>query len=515
MTSVGIDVGTTNVKVVLVDGGGVTLAAAARPLAMDRAGQVAEQDAVALWDAVVGALGEVRAAAGDAAMAGATAVGLCAQYSSIVPVDAEGAPLAPMRLYLDQRGTGHCFDILGRHEDAFMTWIERHPIPPVGGGLALGHVLGFQLDEPELHARTAAYLEPVDYVAARLTGTIAATQVSQFAGQLVDNRETDRRAYDDDLVAMSGVDPTRLPPLIGSAEVVGGIRAEVAAATGLPEGVPVVAGMTDTHAYALALGAGAPGRVGIAIGTTGVVVATVPAMAVDLDHEVLAMPGIRPGEHLVWAENGLAGRAVEHVLDRFVHASDALGDHAVADPFAGFDEALRGTGAGANGVRFLPWLSGSLAPQADPSQRGGFIGLSLDATRADLVRAAAEGVAHNLRWLLGPVAEFTGDPITEVVLAGGAARSPGWCQILADILGVPLRTLADPGHAGSRAVAGWASAVAGGALPDRATEPGLGSAWGERYEPDAGVADVHEEAHGQFVAAFEALRPLRLGGSNR
>ena len=277
--------------------------------------------------------------------------------------------------------------------------------------------------------------------------------------------------------------------------------------------------MTDSHAAALATGASTPGRVGIAIGTTAVVLATTDRLHVDVDHEVLAMAGIRPGEYLVWAENGLAGRVVEHVLERFVHACDQLGDHAADDPFEGFEAALAASPPGARGVRFLPWLSGSMAPQADGAMRGGFVGVSLHTERIDLVRAAVEGVAHNLRWLLGPVEAFSGDHAVEVVLAGGAARSPGWCQILADVLDRPIRTLADPGHAGARAAAAWAArAVHGGAdsiagleAEAEAVAPGGGSTWADRYEPDPTNRRVHDAAHAQFLAVFDALRPLRLG----
>lgn len=511
MDTIGIDVGSSNVKAVLLAPDGSCRATASRGLRWHREGDVAEQDAHDQWAAVIDALADLAAGAGPRGLTDVGAIGLCGQYSSIVPVDADLEPLAPMRLYLDTRGTGHCFEIMERSPDAFMTWIERHPVPPVGGGLALGHILAFQLDEPEVHARTHVYLEPVDYVSARLTGVVSATQVSMFASQLIDNRELGRTQYDPDLVAMAGVDPSRLPPLVATDAVVGTVRPEVAAATGVPATAVVVAGMTDSHAAALATGADHAGRVGIAIGTTSVVLAAATAMSVDLDHEVLAMPGVAPDAYLVWAENGLAGRAVEHVLERFVHASDALGDHGATDPFVGFEDAIAASPPGARGVRFLPWLSGSLAPYADPNARGGFVGVSLDTERVDLVRAAAEGVAHNLRALLAPVEAFTGEAAEGVVLTGGAARSSAWSQVLADVLQRRVRTIAEPGHAGARAVSTWAGAVATGTTPDPGDGPGLGSGWGERFEPDPASAAVHDAAHRQFIATFDALRPLAFG----
>ncbi len=549
MDTIGIDVGSTNVKAVLVDAAGITLARTSRAMGWEPVGEVAELDAEELWQAVLGAL-SVLGAEAPAGLGGVGAVGVCGQYSSIVPVDRHNRPVSPMRLYLDQRGTRHCQAIYARHPDALATWMERHPVPPLGGGLALGHLLAFQIDHPDVHEATATYLEPVDYVTARLTGRATATQGSMFASQLVDNRTLGRLDYDPELVAMAQVDPSRLPPLVAADEVVGDVSTTVATGAGLPPGVAVLAGMTDTHAAALATGAAEPGRVGVAIGTTAVVLDTTDRLHADFDHEVLAMAGVRPDEYLVWAENGLAGRAVEHVLDRFVHADDALGEHGVTDPFGGFEGALSSSPVGSGGVRFLPWLSGSMAPQADGAMRGAFVGISLHTERVDLVRATVEGVAHNLRWLLGPVEAFSGHRAEEVVLVGGAARSPAWSQVLADVLARPVRTVTEPGHACARAMATWAAHLApglgpggaagggppgagqagtesvGGSSLGRRTEvardrtastvgpvdgPGLGSRWGERYDPDPSAVPVHDATHVQFTAAFDALRPLRLG----
>ncbi len=525
--SIGIDIGSTNIKVVLLDGDLAVRASAERPLFSHQSGDVAEQDAGFLWEAVVDALRALGGQAGAGGLGDVATIGLCGQYSSIVPVDEAGRPLAPLRLYLDRRGTDHCLELLGA-DGAFEAWIERHPIPPVGGGLALGHLLAFQLDHPELHERTATYLEPVDYVTTRLTGRATATQGSMFASQLVDNRTLGATAYDPDLLRRSGVDPSRLPPLVRPDEVVGTVLAEVAAATGLPTTAQVRAGMTDSQAAALATGARSSGSVGIAIGTTSVVLATTPTLGLDLDHEVLSMPGVMADRYLVWAENGLAGRAVETVLSRLVHPDDALGDHGVADPFQGFESALAASPPGAGGVVFLPWLAGSLAPQADPSVRGGFLGVSLETNRVDLVRAAVEGVAHNLRWLLGPVESFTGTTFDEAVLVGGAARSPGWTQVLADVLERPVRTVVDPGRAGARAVAAWSvdpdSASTASASTDArepassassassgSRGPSPASRWDRHHEPDPTASEVHAATHQRFVDAFAALRPLRLG----
>src|SRR5436853_2919885 len=164
--ALGVDVGTTNLKVALVRDDATVIGAAQRALTVERGPDTAEQDADAMWDQLVSAVREVTASHPDAA-AEVVAMSVCSQYSSIVPVDAQGEPVAPMLMCQDQRGTDHSFDIMSRDEGAFMTFLERHGIPPIGSGLSLGHILHSQIDRPAVHAATSAYLEAMDYVTAR------------------------------------------------------------------------------------------------------------------------------------------------------------------------------------------------------------------------------------------------------------------------------------------------------------------------------------------------------------
>jgi len=476
-SALGIDVGSTNVKVARVDEAGARRASTNRPLVTRRDGDVVEQDADALWAAVADAVAEV-------ADSSVRAIGVCSQYSSIVPVDAALAPVAPMAMYDDQRGTDHCWAIMAEHSDAFERFIEVHGIPPIGSGLSLGHLLHFQRDRPEVHAVTAHYLEAMDLVVARLTGRAVGTQNTQFTAQLCDNRSVGGTAYDDELLRLAGVDRDRLPELVGVDAVVGTVLPEVAGPLGLPAGVEVRAGMNDSAAGALAGGVFGTGRGGLYMGTTAVLLDTVADKRIDLDAELVSMPSAVPGRYLAWAENGMAGKAVEHGM--------ALLDHS----FAHLEAALDASGPGAGGVLFLPWLVGSIAPSADRKARGGFLNVSLDTTREDLVRALVEGTAHNLAWLLPEVERFTGQTLDELVFFGGTARSAGWAQTLADVLGRPVSTLADPEVAVAVAVARHAQ----GADPEAA--PAVAAV----HEPMA-----HEQyavAQEQFQVAFAALRPL-------
>ncbi len=493
-TALGIDVGTTNVKAALVRIDGTVHATASRNLVADVEGDRSELDADAQWHAIVDAVRECGAAAPGAA-AEVVAVGVDSQYSSIVPVDAEGRPVAPMRLWSDRRGTERSFAILAAHEDAFMGFIERHGIPPVGGGLSLGHVLHLQHDCPDVHAATTAYLEPMDAVNARLTGRLAANQATQFMSQLIDNRSLGQTAYDEVLVGWAGVDATRLPPLLSLDEPIGVLRPEVAERLGLPASALVHAGVNDTQAGSVATDAHRHGRAGLSIGTTSVLVDAIDTKEVDLEHEVLSCPGCFTDRYLVFAENGLGGRPLEHVL---VDVVDTGG-------FDTLDQVLDRVPAGSGGVLFLPWLGGSMAPATDRDMRGGYVNMGLGTRREELVRATCEGVAHNLAWLLPHVEALTGVRIEELAFVGGAARSAGWAQIVADVLDRPVVVPDRPEVAIARATALLALHRHG--LLDRDDLSRLAST-GSSREPDTAHRDVYARHQPQFEAAFEALRPI-------
>jgi xylulokinase len=231
---------------------------------------------------------------------------------------------------------------------------------------------------------------------------------------------------------------------------------------------------------------------------------TVDEFGVDLERQLMSMPAPIPGRYLAWAENGISGKAVEHVLEHVVYAADELGDHVTSDNFAALDAVLDAVPPGSNGVLFLPWLAGSMAPNPHDDTRGGFLNLSLDTRRRDLVRALVEGTAHNLASLVPAVEQFSGHHIDDVAFFGGAARSRGWAQVLADVLGRPVSALAEPDRAVARAV-GLVALSRHGDL-DRDVEEFIEVA--ATFEPRPALRARYDALHQQFEAAFDALRPV-------
>jgi xylulokinase len=216
-----------------------------------------------------------------------------------------------------------------------------------------------------------------------------------------------------------------------------------------------------------------------------VLVDRVADFRVDLEHQIMSMPGPVPDRYLVMAENGLGGRIIERVL------LDMLtGD------FGELDSALHATEPGAGGAMMLPFLGGANAPQGNSAVRGSFINMSLATTRADLVRASVEGVAHNLNWLKPHVETFSGQKIDEITFMGGAARSEPWAQILADVLGCAVSPLANPELGAARAMALTALGVE---RPPATTA---------RHEPDPDRHAFYAARQTQFEAAYAALLPI-------
>ncbi len=214
-----------------------------------------------------------------------------------------------------------------------MTFVERHGIPPVGGGLSLAHILYVQHDRPDVHERTAAYVESMDYVTARLTGRITATQHSTFMYQLCDNRSLDPPAYDEELVRLAGVDATRLPPLVAIDTTVGTLRPDDRARSSRsPRPRRCTRARTTPPPRpwrpvpSRRAGPGSPSAPRVCSSTR-----STPSASTSITRSSRC-PRRTRDRYVVCAENGLGGKLLEHVLRELVYAVDELGDHRGGGP---------------------------------------------------------------------------------------------------------------------------------------------------------------------------------------
>ena len=460
MNALAIDLGTTAAKVsVISDTGAILGSGIAGVTTVFASGGHAEQDAEAVWQAVLSAACQALHGAGPKSVAEVKVVCATSQWSSIVPVNANGLPVGPMMTWMDHRGGRYQKALTagpsGSEADAHAAqahWAAVHGLHP---STSLGHMLFLQNEQTKLHDRVAAYLEPMDYLNARLCGILAATGCTAMPLALTDNRTLGDVRWSADLIARSGIDASKLPEIVPSLTVLGPLLAGVATALGVPKDAVVVAGANDSVAAALGTAALSPGQATVVMGTTGVLTAHHPRRVVDASKFIVTMPSALSDRYYVMAEAGLGGKVLEVFLQEMLSemvqgANGSTGNPNPDDGFNRMSGEVAHVPAGSDGLMFLPWLLGSAAPRVDGRQRGAFLGLSLHTTRAHMLRAVLEGIAMQMRWLTDEVEETLGTTVPMVRFAGGGAQSDVWSQTMADVLGRSVEQLREPRHANAR-----------------------------------------------------------------
>lgn len=408
----------------------------------------AGQDAGHWWDVICDAARRGLQAAAVAPEQ-VVAVSCTGQWSSTVPVDADGDPTGECVLWHDSRGGAHARKLFGGPVAEYKprplaTWVHRTGgAPSTTGADPIGHMLHIERDRPSVAAATRWYLEPVDYLSMRFTGQAAASPGSQCGTWLTDNRHLDRLAYDDELVRLAHVDGTKLPPLLPTGSVIGPVLPAVAAKLGLSEDTQVVTGQPDLHSTAVGAGAIRDFDTHLAISTTSWIGAPVPFKKTDVIRQIASVPGLGPDGYLIANNHETGGACLDWVRDSFGRG----------DSYETLTALAATAAPGSGSVLFTPWLNGERSPVSDRRARGGFHNLSLATTQADMVRSVLEGVAYNSRWLHEAVERFAKRTLDPVRLVGGGAESDLWCQIHADVMDRTIERVAEPRHAAMRGAA--------------------------------------------------------------
>lgn len=459
-----VDLGTSGLKVGAVTLDGAVVDHVLRQVPTDFT-EGATQDADGWWTMVAEAAQEI-AARGVLPLDGLVAVGLTGEWGSTVAVDADGNTTGRVLLWRDDRGAKWSRErvggaMAGYAPGAAVKFIRYTAgLPSANGADPTGHALFLRHGRPDQYARTATLLEPVDYLALRLTGRRAATPASMIASWLTDNRKAGRPGYLPSLVKAAGRDADRLPELLPTGSVVGTITPEAAARTGMPVGVPVVAGVPDLHSAWLGCGTPEHYQAHIAISTTAWVSCSVPFKKTDALHQIASVPGLQPDQWLVVNNHETGGACLQWLRDQVVRPADGLaGEQPVS--FDDLTALAAQAPAGSGGVLFTPWLAGERSPVDDRTLRGAFLNISLRTDRSAMVRAVMEGVAYNARWLAEAVEKFVKQPLPSYRILGGGAASDLWCQIHADVLDRTIERVADPLHTNLRGVALYAAARVG------------------------------------------------------
>jgi xylulokinase len=478
-----LDLGTSSAKAVVLDTGGTVLAQASAgyPVTSAAAGY-AESDPGDWW-AAVGTC--ARAAVATAGGARPLAIGLSGQMHGLVMTAADGRALRPALLWADSRATG----ALATYRQLPRAALDRlaNPLAPGMTGPLLGWIAEH---EPQVYAGARWALAPKDWLRARLTGEVHA-EPSDASATLLYDVAGDR--WDLEVMSALGLDAGLLAPLVPSAAVAGRLTAEAAAALGLPAGLPVAAGAGDTAAAALGSGIAGPTDLQLTVGTGAQVIRP---LAVPVNRSAAGVHLFRLASPDGWYQMGAtlsAGLSLNWVREVLNASWEELyasaGSPGPADPL------------------FVPHLSGERTPYCDPALRGSWTSLTLAADRASLLRSALEGAAFAIRDALDALA---GSPVSgterpgRLRLAGGGTLAPGWRQLLADVLGVPLYAVDVPAASGRGAA--LLGAIASGRLGFEDCAGPLAPPSALAAEPDPLRAAVYTERHARFQHAVAALR---------
>ena len=485
----GIDVGTTAIKALVVDESGSVVGDAESPqeLSVPQPGW-AEQNPSDWW---MGTIDAVRAACAQAGVSDVVAIGLSGQMHSSVLLDEADNVLRPAILWNDVRTTAQCRFITDKVGDAGLRQMVGNPALE---GFTSPKLLWVRDKEPDVFDKVRTLLLAKDYIRLFMTGE-KAMEPSDAAGTLL--FDIVNSCWSEEMVGALELDPSILPPVVGSASISGRLTSDAADALGLKEGTPVVGGGADNAAASVGSSVVSEGTMQTSIGTSGAVVAPIGQPRVD--------PGMRihSFNHAVpdmWYLMGvvLSAGAALGWFRRALLGTDGVGlsyEELIAEAYA--------VPAGAEGLTFLPYLTGERTPHADSNARGVFVGLHSGHERGHLVRAVLEGVIFALRDSLELMRDL-GVDATESVAVGGGARSAIWRQMQADVLAVPVVTVGPSG--GAPYGAAVLAAVGAGGFDSVSEACGAWVRPINRVSPRSGVADAYGEGYERYRRLYPRLK---------
>ncbi len=473
-TLIGIDVGTTAIKAILVDDRGNRLDAFARPYPMSRPAEgFAEQDPQDWMDGVLAALAQFEAGHDLRGLAG---IGICSQVNTHVFVGADGNALMPAIVWQDTRSAADAAE-LDRQVTAQqkLDWFGG-PVP-IDASHALARMANIQHTRADVWHATRHVLLPKDYCVMQLTGAVASDPIAAVG---LANRD----GYVASLLDLVPGAAEKLPPLHGFTHVGGRVR------NGLPcAGAPVVVGAMDAWGGMFGTAVAQNGDAMYQSGTSeipGIVSQTVnptPGVILFPPYEGIVMhaaPTQTGGAAMAWLGNMLGRTPAE------------------------MSELAASIGPGSAVPLFLPHLQGERAPIWDSSTRGVFGRLDNRAGAAEMVRSVMEGVAFSVRWAFEALQASAGVDVTVANIGGGGSRSDVWCQIRADALGMSLRRTAAPDAAaiGAAILAG----VGSGVMPSIAVAARALVQFDRTFEPDASKTGYYAEKFAKYRELYAALK---------
>ena len=484
MLYLGVDLGTSSVKVLLVDETGAVRKTASRtyPLEFPQPGW-SQQNPADWWNAVVQCVPELLEGEDKSQVAGLSVGG---QMHGLVVLDENDQVIRPAILWNDGR--------TGRETEELNADFGKEKLLSLVGNIAFAgftapKLLWMRRNEPELFQKIKKIMLPKDYLVYRLTG-VHSCDYSDASGMLL--LDVVNRRWSPELLSYCSVTEEQMPKLFESYESVGTVLPEIAAQLGLPEGVVVAAGAGDNAAAAVGTGTVGNGCCNVSLGTSGTVFISSDDFRLPPEGNLHAFAHADGAYHLMGCILSAAsayGWWTKEILK-------ATSDNDEQNPIT--DEDL-----GRNPVFFLPYLMGERSPHNDPAARGAFLGMSMDTTRYQMTQAILEGVAFAIRDSV-EIARSLGIEITESGLCGGGAKSPLWRKIMANVLNMEMQVPVQEEGAGyGGAILAMVAAGAYGSVREACeklrTERRI-------YKPDPAIAARYEKRYQVFKSLYPTLK---------
>lgn len=428
----GIDIGTSGTKTLLINATGKVIAEATAeyPMEQPKPGWT-QQSPEDWWNATIKTVREVVAKA-NLKPTDVKAIGLSGQMHGSVFLDKRNNVIRPALLWNDQRTAAECEEItsLAGGRKALIKMVAN----PALTGFQAPKILWLRNHEPKNYTKLAKVLLPKDDIRRRLTGDFA-TEVSDASGTLL--LDVVKRKWSTSLLSKLGLDSSLLPRVVESEDVTGTLTGQAADLLGLSTQCKVVGGAGDCAAGAIGNGVVRTGILSTSIGTSGVMFVYSDEPQYDVAGRLHTFCHAVRGKWHMMGVNLTSGGSLQWWIENVVQG---LAGMAPEDVYEAATKEAAAVIAGSGGLLFLPYLNGERTPHADPHARGSFVGLNLTHTRGHLTRAVMEGVTFALRDSLA-IIESLGVPVKEVRASGGGSKNPLWRQMQANVFGKKITTL--------------------------------------------------------------------------
>ncbi|QQE77899.1 xylulokinase [Alicyclobacillus sp. SO9] len=421
----GIDIGTSGTKVIVVGVDGTVLGSATETydMATPKLGW-AEQNPEDWWNATVKA---TQRALEKKTNLDVQAIGFSGQMHGLVPLNRDGEVLRPSIIWCDVRTEEQSIALeqtVGREQIIQLT--QNPPLP----NFTLTKLLWMRDYEPDLYRQIRCVLLPKDYIRYKLTGSYA-MDVADASGTLL--FDVSKRKWSSEMCQATGVSKEWLPPVYESNDVVGHLTDGAGALLGLPGGIPVVAGAGDQAAGAIGLGVLEPGAISAVFGTSGVVLAVTDSPLRDPKGRLHTFCHGQRDSWFVMGVTQAAGGSLQWYRNRFAQVEQLAANQSKRDVYEFLMDEAESVAPGAEGLLFLPYLLGERTPHLDPNARGGWIGLQWRHDLSHLVRSVLEGVSFSLRDAWEIIREL-GITSSQWKASGGGAQGDIWMQIFASVV---------------------------------------------------------------------------------